>query len=1067
MLSRYTNILSDTTIDSILSLEVVNLSLLQLEKTNNVYFEIPLNSAIIDELTNVLDIDLNGISKIPMRWVKGDTPAHIDKQHNSSIFNKTYLIYLTNSPGSLVIESEEYQISKNTAYVFSEGVYHETRDTNNIPRLLIGPMSENIVAVGAPSNTYIAQPGSSTIYIQQNGNDVTYSLDQNNWQTIYWPCYIANNSSSPFKGFLFTGLGARDLLTKLENFVVVANTNNIADLKIYRSQTFDSLNPNFFIEANSPDFTERADDNDNLVASIGTGSGTVMVNNMVLPNFSGNGHVGEWNYGIRFPAADFDYNSSGDLDACMNVWRDSDRFHIRLYRVELFPDGTNAEVTIDMLYKFNTSDVYIKVSGIQNFSNETNSISAFFGIHSQSYDENTDPSILKIDISTLDFNNVDGLPFYNAIGISGETLRIAGFSDNQLITAGYTVDGSNIPIADYLKVKFVSDITLNSTNCFFICLSEKIQFGLTSLNNDGSRPTIFITASNYDGLIYNGDQNSNGFSNIRIYNLFVSGVSTQIGGGWICKKYFGNGAVNNYIVNCSSAGDINGGGIVGDYAAANSGQLYIIGSSSSGAIQQQGAGGIVGQYAGSSNGSLYINSCWSSGIISGNNAGGIAGSNTNNATIVNTYSTGSISGAYSGGIAGFNAGNDSCTISNCYSTGNIFSNYSGGIAGPIDSLSNITLTIINCYYTGTIGNVVSSGAITGPINTSTSGSLNIIVNHAYASGAISTSDGYIIGGLNQENFIYNQSTKSILCDNCYSEFNRNSNNSWVSTHANTVLVGTPLDRLGNNWFSTGINQPYKIKDMGYSPYVTNNIVNNSLVRNTSSSIVAGSVLSSGNYFNNYSIIDISGGNVSSYNSINIDSLTGVISTASGTIAGTYTIYVYSEGSYNLSIYTITVSAIPCLIDSTMVLTPNGYVSVKYLKQNDYITTSDRREVKINYIFSSEISDPNETLYPCRIEKNSIAANYPPNDLYISQNHLIYYNHCWILPRLFYPLDTTRKTIKYYHIKLDNYNTDHLVIDNGVVVESLASSLEECSEYLNRVKLSVELYNMITCKNSSL
>ena len=31
-----------------------------------------------------------------------------------------------------------------------------------------------------------------------------------------------------------------------------------------------------------------------------------------------------------------------------------------------------------------------------------------------------------------------------------------------------------------------------------------------------------------------------------------------------------------------------------------------------------------------------------------------------------------------------------------------------------------------------------------------------------------------------------------------------------------------------------------------------------------------------------------------------------------------------------------------------------------------------------------------------------------------------------------------KTIKYYHIKLDNYITDHLIINNGVIVESLGN-----------------------------
>ena len=822
MLSIIQNALSQNAIDEIYNQEIVNASKNKLEHSNNVYFDIPLSNSLKTELASCFQIDLIGIEKIPMRWIKGDTLAHIDKQKDNSSFAKTYLLYLSDSVGSLVVDNQEYPISKNVAYTFSEGVSHATRDTNDKPRLLLGPMSENLVAVGAPS-TYISQPGGTTVYIQDIGGNVNYSLDQVNWQTLYWPCYITNTS---------------------------------------------------------------------------------------------------------------------------------------------------------------------------------------------------------------------------------------------------------LPIADYIEVKFLSDITLYDSYNYFVCQSEKIQFGSTSLNNDGSRPVININYDYYDGLIQNGDENNGGYNNIRIYNLLVNGngYSTQIGGGWLCKKYFGNGVSNNYIINCSSNGTINGGGIVGEYAAANGGQLYIIGCSSSGQILQDEAGGIVGRYTGYNNGFIDIISCWSSGIISGNKSGGIVGAEGNSVTITNCYSTGNISGTYAGGIAGLNNGNGSCTISNCYSTGNILADYCGGIAGAIDPYSNMSLSITNCYYIGTIGNFVGSGAIVGPINTSNFGNFNISISNSYASGYVFQPDGYIIGSINTESYTYDQPNGYINSSNCYSEIYRSINTSWSSSNANTVLLGVPLSQpgLGISWFSTGLNQPYKIRNMGYSPYTTNNIDNsNNLVRNIGSSIAAGSVSLGGYYFNNYSIIAITGGVPGSYNTINIDPSSGTVSTTSGTAPGTYTVYLYSEGSYNLSSYTLIVSQAPCLIDNTMVLTPKGYINVKYLKKGDYVTTSDNRNVKIKHIFSSYIAKATETLYPCKIEKNSIAIDYPKNDLYISQNHLINYGNSWILPRLFFPLDTNRNTFNYYHIKLENYKTDHLVIDDGVVVESLASNDEECLEYINRARTSVELYRILSEKNNCL
>jgi hypothetical protein len=132
-----------------------------------------------------------------MRWIKGDTHPHVDT--GSTDFNKTHLVYVTDSPGELHIGESVYPITKGTAYVFSEGIPHQTCNTGTEPRLLIGPMSEAGVSVGAPiTSTTISVPRGDPIYIRDaNYNpdiptipDIQYSTDQTTWETIVWPCTI-------------------------------------------------------------------------------------------------------------------------------------------------------------------------------------------------------------------------------------------------------------------------------------------------------------------------------------------------------------------------------------------------------------------------------------------------------------------------------------------------------------------------------------------------------------------------------------------------------------------------------------------------------------------------------------------------------------------------------------------------------------------------------------------------------------------------------------------------------------------------------------------------------------
>jgi hypothetical protein len=160
------------------------------------YFTIPLTESIRSQLYNHMGLQFSHLTSIPMRWIKGDTPVHHDS--GIAVFTNTYLVYLTSSPGNLIVDGISYPIQPGYGYSFSEGVCHETvgtDDGNSEPRLLLGPMSESGFAVGGPQIYY---PGGTTVYIRQTavGQPVEYSSDQVSWNPIYWTSYIHNSNTA-------------------------------------------------------------------------------------------------------------------------------------------------------------------------------------------------------------------------------------------------------------------------------------------------------------------------------------------------------------------------------------------------------------------------------------------------------------------------------------------------------------------------------------------------------------------------------------------------------------------------------------------------------------------------------------------------------------------------------------------------------------------------------------------------------------------------------------------------------------------------------------------------------
>jgi hypothetical protein len=152
MIISHHNVLSQDEITSLLNHPSVQQAKEKLNHQNMVYFSLPLSFSIKSKLQETFGLNMDSLDSIPMRWIKGDTFPHIDKGAHS--FENTYLMYLTNSSGSLVVDGESYPIQEGSAYVFEEGLEHETINTGIEPRLLIGPMSNQGFTVGQPPVAY-------------------------------------------------------------------------------------------------------------------------------------------------------------------------------------------------------------------------------------------------------------------------------------------------------------------------------------------------------------------------------------------------------------------------------------------------------------------------------------------------------------------------------------------------------------------------------------------------------------------------------------------------------------------------------------------------------------------------------------------------------------------------------------------------------------------------------------------------------------------------------------------------------------------------------------------------
>ena len=189
-----TTILDDEQIVSFFALEEVQAAKQKIDaqSSGSVYFTVGMTDTIRAVLQESFGLTLPSAAAVPMRWIKGDIKNHVDV--GTAAFDTTHLLYLTDSPGELMVDGESHPITKGSAYSFPESSRHETINTGSEPRLLLGPMSEEGFAVGGGSN--ITGAGGTIVYIRQNSGTYEYSYDRTIWNQYNAPTTVTNTNTA-------------------------------------------------------------------------------------------------------------------------------------------------------------------------------------------------------------------------------------------------------------------------------------------------------------------------------------------------------------------------------------------------------------------------------------------------------------------------------------------------------------------------------------------------------------------------------------------------------------------------------------------------------------------------------------------------------------------------------------------------------------------------------------------------------------------------------------------------------------------------------------------------------
>ena len=191
MASVHANVFSEEELYSLNNHPDVLAAKASLNASGKVYFTVPITDSIRTTLESRWGVRVE--ANLPMRWIQGDTAPHVDV--GPSKFKTTYLVYLNDSPGEFIVDSQCYPIQANVGFSFDEGLSHETQNTGNVPRLLLGPMNESVEAVGLPPTvTYFSTQADALLFLNPIGFSYSYTVGPD-VPVPYTSWRIASNST--------------------------------------------------------------------------------------------------------------------------------------------------------------------------------------------------------------------------------------------------------------------------------------------------------------------------------------------------------------------------------------------------------------------------------------------------------------------------------------------------------------------------------------------------------------------------------------------------------------------------------------------------------------------------------------------------------------------------------------------------------------------------------------------------------------------------------------------------------------------------------------------------------
>lgn len=139
----------------------------------------------------------------------------------------------------------------------------------------------------------------------------------------------------------------------------------------------------------------------------------------------------------------------------------------------------------------------------------------------------------------------------------------------------------------------------------------------------------------------------------------------------------------------------------------------------------------------------------------------------------------------------------------------------------------------------------------------------------------------------------------------------------------------------------------------------------------------------------------------------------------------------------------------CLLNTTQILTPEGYKLISEIGANDFIISENGRKIKVKSNIFSIIDNHDMENFPYRIPKGELNAI---EDVYLSKGHAIKVNGDFKSPsQLGFKKQTLEELaqngiakIAYHHLELECHMNENrrtnTLIANGVIVESFSTEL---------------------------